>query len=126
TVLAPRGAFAPDAQEPGRIVTAVPDPPAPEIYAALHHQASHLRRQNGQFAQELFLQRPANPFIGIQSHHPVALLRQIVDRPIQLPRMRLERMKDDLATAFAGYVAGTIGASGVDDEDARACSLQAV
>src|SRR5690349_8912343 len=42
-VFATRCAAAPNAQEPDRIIAAMPDPPAPKINAALDHQAGHVR-----------------------------------------------------------------------------------
>src|SRR5215471_16579576 len=96
-ILAACRAFAPNPQQPRWIIPAVPDPTSPEVYSPLQHQAADLVRNRREFVHELVPQRLAQPLIRIQAHHPIAVQRQIVDRPVQLARMGFKRMRHDIA-----------------------------
>ena len=125
TSLAPTAAGAKQAQVIRRILPAMPDP-APEEDGALAEQVAVvgavLPRQR---RPDLVDQLRREPLIGIQAQRPRGGDPQVVERPVALYGVVLERVLDHLATGRARDLQGTVGAARIDHEDLGIQPLQA-
>ena len=102
---------------PGGILAAVPDPAAHEDGALAQHVAIAGVVPLRQRCLDLVDQGGRQPLVGVETEGPRGGDRQVIERPVALHGVVLERMLDHMATGGARDRHGTIGTAGIDDED---------
>ena len=106
------------------ILAAVPEPASHEDGAL----AQHVAVVRGVLPRERLLDLPdqlrGEALVGVEAERPWRADRQLVERPVALQGIVLERVLDHVAAGGARDLHGAIGAAGIDHEDLGVQAVQ--
>ena len=115
--LAPTAAGAEQAQVVCGILAAVPEPASHEDGALAQHVAVIRGVLPRERLLDLLDQLRGEPLVGVEAERPWRGDRQLVECPVALQGVVLERVLDHVATGAACDLHRPIGAAGIDHED---------